>query len=285
MLRTVEIIDEYRPQVLWFDWWLEHPAAESYVKKLAAYYYNRAAEWGRSVVINYKWQAFRPGSAVYDIERGAMAGIRPDAWQNDTAVSRSSWCWTECHRYKSVAALIAELVDVVSKNGNMLLNIGPKPDGTIPEAEQRILEQIGDWLTRNGEAIYGSRPWTVYGEGPTQIPIGSMIDDAEITFTAEDMRFTTRHDVTGDYVYAILLAPAEDGVARIRALGSSSVLLSQDIAEVSVLGAAGEEVEWVRNPESLDVVLPDAARTELGAVVKLYLAATPPEVRKDFLHG
>ena len=96
-LRTVEIIDRYQPEVLWFDWWIEQEAFEPYLRKLAAYYYNSAVTWGREVAINYKWTAFAPGSAVYDIERGAVAGIQPDFFQNDTSVSRTSWGWVEGH--------------------------------------------------------------------------------------------------------------------------------------------------------------------------------------------
>ena len=162
-LRTIEIIDRYQPEVLWFDWWIEQEAFEPYLRKIAAYYYNSAVTWGREVAINYKWTAFAPGSAVYDIERGAVAGIQPDFFQNDTSVSRTSWGWVEGHVYKPLSELIGELVDVVAKNGALLLNIGPKADGTIPDEERKLLEGIGDWLAVNGESIYGSRPWVIAG--------------------------------------------------------------------------------------------------------------------------
>jgi alpha-L-fucosidase len=135
-LRTVELIDRYQPQVLWFDWWIEQPAFEPWLRKLAAYYYNIAAGWGRGVVIQHKWKAFAPGTAVLDLERGAMASVYPDVWQNDTSVGRTSWSWIPDQQYKTLAELIAELVDVVAKNGVLLLNIGPKSDGTIAEEEQ-----------------------------------------------------------------------------------------------------------------------------------------------------
>jgi alpha-L-fucosidase len=284
LLRTVEIIDNYRPQVLWFDWWIEQPAFEPYRRLLSAYYYNRAAEWGRDVVINYKWGAFAEGSAVYDIERGAMGGIRPFVWQNDTAVSKTSWSWIEGHDYKTVDALVAELADTVSKNGLLLLNVGPKPDGTIPDAEQRILEGIGDWLTRNGEAIYGTRPWRIAQEGPTRAVSGSFVDADSPDYGAADIRFTTRHDVTGDYVYAILLAEPDDGVARVRALGSGAGLLDRGVREVTVLGGAGS-VAWEQTTSELRVTLPARTPLAAGPVVKLFLAedAVPP--RHDFLHG
>jgi len=284
LLRTVEIIDKYHPQVLWFDWWIEHPAFEPYRRRLAAYYYNRAAQWQREVVINYKWEAFPEGSAVYDIERGTMGGIRSEVWQNDTSVSKSAWCWIENHDYKRLEDLIAELVDVVSKNGNLLLNIGPKPDGTIPEVERQLLRGMGAWLAINGEAIFASRPWLIPTEGPTEVQAGSFVDGDTPQYTSRDIRFTTRRDVTGDYVYAILLARPNDGVARIRGFGSGSGLLTRGIQEISVLGDK-ETVEWTRSTESLDVSLNDVNVSSTGVVVKVFLAAETVPARKDFLHS
>ncbi len=117
-------------------------------------YYNRAAQWGLEVVINYKWTAFADGSAVFDVERGSIAGIRPEVWQNDTSVSRSSWCWVKDHDYKSVAIWSASWSTSWRRNGILLLKRGARPRReTIPPAEQEILEGLGAWLSRNGEAI------------------------------------------------------------------------------------------------------------------------------------
>lgn len=284
LLRCVEIIDTYRPQTLYFDWWIETPAFEPYLRMLAAYYYNRAAAWGREVVINFKWKAFAPGSAVYDLERGAMSGISPEVWQNDTALSRTSWSWIEGHVYKSPDELVTELVDTVSKNGTLLLNVGPKPDGTIPDEERTLLEQIGEWLTLNGEAIFGSRPWLTAGEGPAKVNEGSMMDATAPAYTAQDVRFTTRTDVTGDYVYATLLADPEDSVARIRSFGSGNGLLNRAIREVTVLGST-ETIGWAQTAEALEVNLP-TRRSEVEArVVKLFLEPVSTPERRDFLHG
>ncbi|MFC8799141.1 alpha-L-fucosidase [Promicromonospora sp. NPDC057138] len=284
LLRCVEIVDKYRPQIFYFDWWIESAAFEPYLRRFAAYYYNRAAEWGREVVINFKWDSFAPGSAVYDIERGAMGGIRDVVWQNDTSVSRTSWSWVEGHDYKGAHELIAELADTVSKNGVLLLNIGPRADGAIPEEERRLLQAIGAWLTRNGEAIYGSRPWTIPGEGPTVVTVGSFVDSSSPEYTAADVRFTTRTHVTGDYVYATLLAHPEDGVARIRSFGSGAGLLARGIREVRVLGSQ-DEVAWQQSAESLDVTLPTQSQTAAGPVVRLYLEDDTRSPRVDFLHG
>jgi len=283
LLRTVELIDKYRPQVLWFDWWIEQPAFQPYVRTLATYYYNRAAEWGREVVINYKWGTFAPGSAVYDIERGAMAGTPETVWQNDTAIAKTAWSWIEGHDYKTVRDLVAELVDVVAKNGVLLLNTGPKADGTLPEDEVRILRGIGSWLAVNGEAIYGTRPWTISGEGPTTRPAGSFVDADTVEYTAEDVRFTTRRDVTGDAVYATLLADPDDGSASIRAFGSASGLLGRTIRSVAVLGHAGE-VAWEQRPDALVVALEGVTSVDSGPVVRVRLAPVVEQERQDFLH-
>ena len=252
LLRTVEIIDKYRPEILWFDWWIETPAFEPYLRKLAAYYYNSADAWGREVVIAYKWEAFADGSAVYDIERGAMGTVQPFVWQNDSAVSRSSWCWTEGHDYKSIPELLGELLDVVSKNGNLLLNIGPKPDGTIAEPEAAMLEAIGHWLAVNGEAIYGTVPYLVPGEGPLQIKGGSFVDHEASVFTAEDFRFTVRNDVTGSYLYASTVEWPETDRLVLTTLGLRHQVEPREIAEVRMLGVA-EPLVWRRELDGLHV--------------------------------
>lgn len=284
LLRTVEVIDRYRPQVLWFDWWIEQPAFEPWLRTLAAYYYNRAAEWGREVVINYKWNAFAEGSAVYDIERGAMGGTPSFVWQNDTSVSKTAWCFVEGHDYKSTADLVAELVDVVAKNGVLLLNVGPKADGTIAEPEQRLLEEIGRWLVVNGQAVYGTRPWVIPGEGPTHVQAGSFVDGDAPDYTPADVRFTRRVDATGEYVHAVLLAHPEDGNARIRSFGSSANLLGRPIRSVEVLGVDGE-VTWTQTADALEVAVAGPTTPHSGPVVKVRLQTEDVPERTDHLHG
>ena len=176
LARTCELVDKYQPQLVWFDWWIGHAAFEPYLQRFAAHYYNRGLEWGKGVAINYKYVAYPEGTAVLDVERGQLKDIRPQLWQNDTSVSKNSWCYVKEQDYKTAESLIHDLVDVVSKNGALLLNIGPRADGTIPEPEQEILREIGRWLAVNGEAIYGTRPWRVYGEGPTEVPEGAFTD-------------------------------------------------------------------------------------------------------------
>ncbi len=218
--RTAEFVEKYRPQLVWFDWWIEQPAFEPYRRKFAAFYYNRAAEWGRGVAINYKHDAFPAGTAVLDMERGQLDTIRPTFWQTDTSIDKRSWGYIRNPDYKTADSIVDDLVDIVSKNGALLLNIGPRADGTIPEEQQKILLEIGDWLAVNGEAIYGTRPWKIYGEGPTQVVAGSFKDTARPPFTAQDIRFTAKDGA----LYAIALARPSDGKVVVRSLAEGSPL-------------------------------------------------------------
>ena len=252
LARTCELVDNYKPKIVWFDWWIQTPLFEPYLQLFAAYYYNRAAEWGVGVAINYKFAAFQEGTAVFDVERGQLSGIRPALWQNDTSVSKSSWGYTRDQDYKSAESLIGDLIDVVSKNGALLLNIGPKPDGTIPDEEQALLREIGSWLTVNGEAIYGTRPWHTFGEGPTEVTEGSFTDTKRAAFTGEDLRFT----VKGETLYVIALAwPGEMLRVKSLALGAEQ---AGTVTEVTLLGDPAPQ-QFTQTAEGLQVVLP--ART------------------------
>ena len=127
---------------------------------------------------------------MLDLERGQLGDIRPLYWQTDTSVSNKSWGYIKDDTFKSPEFVVHQLIDIVSKNGNLLLNIGPRSDGTIPEEVQQVLLDVGAWLNVNGEAIYGTRPWRIYGEGPTKVAAGSFHDTDTTRYTAEDFRFT-----------------------------------------------------------------------------------------------
>ncbi len=251
LARTCEVVDKYRPQVVWFDWWIEEPAFAPYLQRFAAYYYNRGAHWGRGVAINYKNQAFPEGTAVYDIERGQLDDRRPLFWQTDTAVAKNSWGYVEHQEYKTVDSIVDDLVDIVSKNGALLLNIGPQPDGTIPEPEEELLRGVGRWLTVNGEAIYGTRPWKIFGEGPTRVVGGSFNDTKRAPFSGQDLRFTTR----GDTLYAIALAWPDNGRVTVKSLATDGGLFRCAIDKVELLGR-DEPLHWTHDATGLTVDLP-----------------------------
>lgn len=245
LVRCCEIVDNYRPGIMYFDWWIQCAAVKPYLKRFTAYYYNRAEEWGRKVAINYKHDAFMLGCAVPDIERGQSAYLRPYFWQTDTAVARNSWCYTENNEYKSPDEIVRDLVDIVSKNGCLLLNIGPKPDGTIPEEDREILLSMGSWLRTNGEAIYGTSCWRIFGEGPTEVKEGHFTDGTAKAFTSQDIRFTRK----GADLYAAVLLFPESGEVQIKALGLKSHHFTGIIRNVEVLGF-DEKPEWERTGEA-----------------------------------
>jgi len=205
---------------------------------------------------------WRPG--VLDIERGQLAAIRPLFWQTDTSVSKNSWGYVTDQHYKTVDSIVDDLVDIVSKNGCLLLNIGPKSDGTIPEPEQEMLRQIGRWLAVNGEAIYGTRPWAVFGEGPTAVVEGPFADEKRPPFTSADVRFTTRDGA----LYAVVLAWPDDGRVTVRSLARSSPHLHGEVRSVELLGAAAP-LKWNRDEAGLHVELPAARPSDYALVLRV----------------
>ena len=219
--RTTDFVDQYQPDILWFDFGLDKPGFVPVHKKIMAYYYNKGLEWNKGVVFqdkNMRMESFPEDLMVLDIERGRRSDASEHPWQTDTAVGKNSWTWIINENYKSSDYLIDELIDIVSKNGNLLLSIGPKPDGTIGEMEAAILRDFGVWLELNGEAIYGTRPWKVYGEGPSQFAQGETkfkhkhhTEYYDVESDAADIRFTAK----GDVLYAIALGWPQDNTFRI----------------------------------------------------------------------
>jgi alpha-L-fucosidase len=265
--RTVNIVDAYQPDLMWFDFCFEGPEWKPYRKHFAAYYYNKSEDWQKGVVVNYKHHAYPEDVAVLDIERGLLDEIRPNIWQTDTSVGWKSWGYIQDEEYKSAADIIPELIDIVSKNGCLLLNVGPRADGTIPEQAEKTLRDIGRWLDVNGEAVYGAAPWKVYGEGPTKFKSGYFGEKSGQSFTAADVRFTTK----GEALYAICLAwPA--GQLRLRSLAKRSRLAAGKISAVKLLGA-DDNLEWTQEDDALVVKTPRERRGEYAYTFKIVLGA------------
>lgn len=275
LARSCELVDKYNPEVFWFDFgitpdrrltYAENPWAPQ-LQTFAAYYYNSTAKSNNDAnigVINYKFDAFAPKAAVLDKERSKMAGIRTPFWQTDTAVSASSWGFTKNQRYKKPGRLVDDLVDIVSKNGCLLLNVGPRPDGTIPDEDQSILREIGAWLKINGEAIYGTRYCKTFGEGPTTVSTGHVSEAKDKPFTAKDIRFTQ----TDDAVYAILLDWPSENVIEIESMGSSQDFFPGEPSVVTLLGSSAE-VKYDQDPKHLKVWLPSERPCDHAYVLKM----------------
>ncbi|MHC4556045.1 MAG: alpha-L-fucosidase [Planctomycetota bacterium] len=209
--KIIEVIDNYSPDFIWFDFALDS-IAEGYVKDFLAYYYNHAEANGKEVVVTYKGNDLVPGSGVRDLELGQEPKITYHEWITDSTVDdRGAWGFANDLTFKTPDRLIDNLVDRVSKNGYLLLNVGPKPDGTIPDGARDLLLEMGAWLDVNGEAIYGTSPWFIAGEGPTNLGAATEIgfNEADTVYTNKDIRFT----VKGDVLYTTFLAwPGEEAV-------------------------------------------------------------------------
>jgi len=264
LARTTEIVVKYHPEVLWFDWWINTKEFEPYLQRLAAFYYNDAAKNNYTAAINYKYTAFPEGAAVLDIERGLLDSPRDMLWQTDTSVSIKSWGYIKGDTFRSPESLIQQLVDIVSKNGCLLLNVGPKPDGTIPDEAQRLLLNMGSWLDKNGEAIYGTRPWTVFGEGPTKVQGGAFHDTETVGYSAQDIRFTTK----GDVLYAIALGWTQGGQLTIKSLADGKPGAPAPVNHVRLLGSDAE-IRWRRDKDGLHLDLPAIKQGDYAYVFKL----------------
>lgn len=209
------------------------------------------------------------GCAVPDVERGQFAEVKPLFWQTDTAIAHNSWCYTQINDYKSARSIVCDLVDIVSKNGTLLLKVGPKADGTIGPEDTAVLKAIGAWMKVNSEAICDTHVWRTYGEGPTKVEEGQFTDANEKVFTPEDIRFTVR----GENLYATVLKWPKDGRVTVRSLAGArdahKMLFQGVVKRVQILGC-DEEPEWKRNENGLHISAPGFI-SDMPVVIKLTL--------------
>ena len=262
-LRTLDLIDQYKPDLVYFDEPVlpMRDGPESYGLRIVSHFYNSQLKWhgGRNEgVINTKRLNEQQRKAlVYDIESGKSEGILAEPWQTDTCIGK--WHYNRAvfqnHQYKDAGTVIRMLADIVSKNGNLMLSVPLRRDGTPDEQEVQIVSGIGAWLKVNGEALYATRPWKVYGEGPSaEAPPekgehGGIKDAPAKPFTPEDIRFTQSKD--GTTLYAIVMAVPQAAV-RIKSLGAGSNLLEKKITGISLLGSDAKP-EWKQEAEALVV--------------------------------
>jgi len=225
-----EAIDKYQPDLIWFDGQMSQ-IQEPYHLRFLSYYFNNAKQWGRDVVVTTKKHQYPPSIAVEDFEKGRMNRLTDFCWLTDDTISMGSWCYTTNLRIKPTAKVLHDFIDIVSKNGCLLLNISPMADGTIPDVQRKVLLGMGAWLKVNGEAIYNTRPWLAFGEGPTRLRKGGGFV-GHVTYSPRDIRYTRSKD--GKAVYAIALGWPEGGSI---ALGATTVE-GADGAKVELLGHA-----------------------------------------------
>jgi alpha-L-fucosidase len=267
-LRVQELVDKYKPDLLYFDN-TELPLGQAGLDIAAHFYNSNIRDRGQlEAVLNSK--GLRPdhvGTMVLDIERGRSDKILTDAWQTDTCIG--NWHYErslfENHRYKTARTVITTLIDIVSKNGNLLLNIPVKGDGTIDSDEQKFLAELATWMPDNGEAIFGTRPFTVYGEGAPDVKGSGNFNERQTRpYTAQDIRFTTK----GDTLYAFVLAWPEDGKVVVKSLGTGSENFKKEIAGVELLGSK-EPVSFTRDAGGLTVNMPQSKPNEYAYALKI----------------
>src|SRR3954447_12339857 len=254
LLRQNQIIDDYQPDLMYFDD-TGLPLGQTGLEA-AAHMYNRAIERRGDVdvvMFGKKLEGIQRRAIVEDVERGVLDEIRPDPWQTDTCIG--GWHYSRSiyrdNAYKTPKLVVQMLSDIVSKNGNLLLNIPVRGDGTIDEKEEAIVEQIASWTQRNGEAIFATRPWRKFGEGPTKPPPPGMFSEDKLKpFTGEDIRFTKK----GETLYVIFLDWPQ-GESAIQSLGSSA-LPGAAIERIDLLG--GAELQFRRDADALRLTLPPA---------------------------
>jgi alpha-L-fucosidase len=260
--RTIDLIDKYRPDLLYFDDTVLpiYPASDIGLR-IAAYFYNTnlARNKGKldAVITGKGLNDEQRRALVLDVERGVTQGGETVPWQTDTCIG--SWHYEravfEQHRYKTAQQVIQMLIDIVSKNGNLMLNIPVRGDGTIDEDELKVVEGIAAWMAPNGEGIFATRPWRVYGEGPSvssPAPKGQFGGARDVRpYTSEDIRFTAK----GDVLYAFVMAWPENGRLTIKSLAKGGADFPREVARVELLGTRGPLV-FTRDGSGLVVNLP-----------------------------
>lgn len=263
-----EVIDNYHPDILWFDYVLGD-IPQAYRKEFAAYYLNEASKRGQEVVVVRKQNDLPLSMSIEDLEQSRKNTIGTRTWMTDATISDGSWCYTENLAVKPAEDVLHMLIDVVSKNGVLLLNISPRADGTIPENQQEGLLKIGEWLGKYGEAIYGTEAWYTFGEGPTKEPAGHFENHEafmKLRYSNKDIRYTSR-----DYtLYAIILgAPAPGEQLVLTAFAEKNILDVPAIETVSFLGNS-EEVAWEYSKEQgLLIETPPTGMDEMATVIQI----------------
>jgi alpha-L-fucosidase len=252
-----ELVDNYKPDLLYSDGGVAfgNEVGLSQIANL----YNLKARNGKTEAV-YNCKQVSGGRWVQDIERGVNAGISPYPWQTDTSIG--DWFYNKNWKYQPLRWVVHMLVDNVSKNGNLLLNVVLRPDGTLDPEVETMLHQLADWTKANGEAIYSSRPWLIYGEGAVQARGGAMREN--MTYTAKDIRFTTK----GKTLYAIALGWPEDGKMTITSLAKTADPAQNKITKVELLGQSGK-LKFTQTADGLVVELPGERLSDLTCSLRI----------------
>lgn len=274
--RTIDLINKYNPSLIYFDdtYLPLYPISDAGLK-IAAHMYNKSiTENGgknESVIFGKVLNDEQKKTIVWDVERGAPDKIQELPWQTCTCIGQ--WHYDKHvyynDQYKSATQVIQMLVDVVSKNGNLLLSIPVKGNGTIDPTEERIVGEIGAWIKVNGESIYGTRPWVVYGEGPSvesANPIRAQgFNEGRVKMTSNDIRFNQK----GKVLYVTVLGVPTESVL-VKSLGKNSQVFKGRVRGVELLGSK-EKLTWKQEQDALVIQKPSEFPTSEAVVFKVLL--------------
>ncbi len=247
LVHSCELIDRYRPETIFFDWWVSNKAFKPYMREFLAYYYNRAEEWGVQVCVQSKFDSVVFGQGVFDRERGQLAQVVPYVWQSETSTSFSSWGYVRGSKFKSAAQLVCNFVDVVSKNGVFVLNFGPMADGTFCEQEREIIRDMGAWIQMHKDILWHARPYRFAIEGK-QHRSGSFVE--RISYRADDYRFMS----LDDKIYIFAMAQDRRNRYRIRSMPADRNAFNHDVVAARVVGS-DVGVTCVQKREYLEITL------------------------------
>ncbi len=255
---VMEVVTKYEPDMIWFDFELNKVIQPEFQRRMFADYYNWAAAKGKESAVAHKFREIHKYTGILDFERGREDKLVPYPWLTDTSLG--PWYNRNLDRYRTTDNLVHIFADIVSKNGCMLLNVGPNADGSIPDRAKKMLLEFGGWIQVNGEAIYSTRPWTIFGEGPTRSAGGGFSENKDPVFTAADIRFTTK----GDNLYAIALGWPENG----RVVVKSLAIPAGKVSAVSLLGSDAV-LKWTQTDAALEVTLPDKKPCDYAVTLKI----------------
>lgn len=274
-----EIIDLYKPDIIYQDFNL-HLISQPVLLGFLSYYYNRATEWNKEVIATFK-DGLNKKCAMLDYERGGPPDITDNYWLTDDAISSSSWCYTEGIGYYSKTQILHAFIDRISKNGNMILNISPKADGTIPQEQKDVLLAMGAWLKKYGEAVYSTRAWEQFGEGPTRMGAAHGVMGAPTQGTAKDIRFTRNKENT--VLYAILMG-LEKGQKEVKITTLNTDRINcKNLKSVELMnGAAGKylPLSFKQETDGLIVTVPEISFDDMAYVLKLSFEGKIPALDK-----
>ncbi|MDC1105183.1 alpha-L-fucosidase [Prolixibacteraceae bacterium] len=264
-----EVVDKYDPDIIWFDSWLDR-IPEAYRLEMASYFFNSARKNKKEVVTCHKQYDMPSTFSVLDYEQGGRRETYPLPWMTDITISKQSWSYVNGQTYKDASMVIRNMIDVWSKNGIVLLNISPRADGVIVEEQRSVLNQIGTWLKVNGEAVYETRPYLIFGYGNAKAPEGNHGgQSAETEYSAEDVRFTWSKDKKT--LYAFFLGKCEPGKkVKMHQLGLHRYAPPTSVKRVTLLGS-NEEAKWVENTSTCYLTFPEVEMSDIASVFKFEL--------------